>query len=157
MRRFVAASLAALVTTLIGMALVSPSAMAACGRVNGTSTTGGIPSGSNPVKYEYANSPYLGVQYDCPGDVVRLYYGGYTNGSHYNLRYCCVVGKPRQIEVSPGLRRVYTLNASLFHTDTGGSRVTVNVQICNRGTGLFSTSTCSRFSPTVGVPVTPTT
>ena len=156
LRVSLAAGLVALVAVSIASALRPPAASAVCRLVDGTSPTG-TRFGSSPVKYEYGNSPYMGVRFDSCGDVLRLYYGGYTGNTHYNLRF--TNPDPRlgdadrkQIEVSSGAARVYTLTAAPYHTETGGGRrFFVAVQACSRGTGLFSTSTCTRWSPTVNV------
>lgn len=143
--------LAALTAALIGIASLAPSAGAVCSFEDGNSSTGGTREGSNPVRYAYANSPYLGVRFDSCGDVVRIYYGGYTGNTHYNIRWTNADPRlgPKQIEVGPGAARVYTLTASPYH----GLRVSFNVQACKRSTSLFTSSTCTRWSPTVGVPV----
>lgn len=106
--------------------------------------------GSNPVRYEYANSPYVGVRYDSCGDVLKIYHGGFRGITHYNIRYYTAApNSTKQVESGPGTARVYTLSASPFN----GYRFSVAVQGCKRG-GTFESSSCTRFSPTVGVPVT---
>ena len=133
----------------------APSGMgraAACFIRDGGSSSGQR-VGSKPVRYEYANSPYVGVRYDSCGDVLKIYHGGYTGITHYNIKYTDIrYPEPnifQQVESGPGTARVYTLTASPFI----GRGFSVAVQACKRG-GFLGRSSCTRFSPMVSVPVT---
>ena len=112
--------------------------------VNNGRAYSGRAIGGSPPRFEYDNSPYLGARYDSCGDSVKLYYGGYTGITHYNIRW-----GNTQREVGPGQARVLTLNASQF----GEGDVDFVVQACKRGSGPFSTSSCTRWSPPVRLSV----
>ena len=158
-RTIVALALAITIVASIALAATPRPAGAVCRLEDGTSSTG-LRTGANPVRFWYSNSPYMGVRYDVCADVIRMYYGGYVGNTHYNLRF--TNRDPRlgdadqqQIEVASGAARVYSVGASNYHTATGGRRFSASVQACKRGTGPFSTSTCGRWSPVVGVLVLP--
>jgi hypothetical protein len=159
-RGFLAASIVALITAWTGIASLAPSAFAACTTTEGTSSNGGNKVGSNPVKFEFSDSPYLGVRFDSCRNVITVHYGGYSSGiTHYNVRYDNpghFFGTPdKQIEVAPGAARVLTVSAGPYQSPRGYQRVDFMVQGCRRGSGLFSSSKCTRWSPLVGVPAGP--
>jgi hypothetical protein len=85
----------------------------------------------------------VGARYDgCEGKV-KIYYGGYLNITHYNMRVNGV-----QSEASPGERMVRTIPVN-----PGGS-LTIQVQACERGEWTIfgrKPSSCTRFSPPVTV------
>jgi hypothetical protein len=115
-------------------------AAARCTIRDGTSPTGGR-IGSNPTKYRYGNSPYLGVRYNSCQDTFRVYYGGYTtNLTHYNLRWYHAGW--HQTEMRPFQNGLHTMTA--IHS----SVIPFLVQACNRG-GILQRSSCTRWSPTV--------
>jgi hypothetical protein len=117
---------------------------AACRINDGTSSTGS-PRGANPVRYEYGNSPYVGARYNSCLDVIKVYFGGYTNLTHYNLKSFF-----SQREMAPGPYRVATWTPEF----PGNYVDTFTVQGCVRG-GFPPHSHCTRWSPTVHVRVTP--
>lgn len=122
----------------------APSATArasACITLDGTARNA-LTYGSNPTRYKYSGSPYLGMRYNSCAGTIRVYYGGFNGVTHYNLKP--VYPNTTQLEVAGGLRRVLTRN----ETDWGLRGFTV--QGCSRG-GLFSSSTCTRWSPTVTI------
>jgi hypothetical protein len=158
-RTIASLGLAMTIAAFIAPAATPRPAGAVCRLVDGTSPTG-LRTGANPVRFEYSNSPYMGLRYDVCADIIRMYYGGYVGNTHYNLRF--TNPDPRlgdadrkQIEVASGAARLYSVGASNYHTATGGRRFFVSVQACKRGTDLFSTSTCGRWSPLVSVLVIP--
>ena len=158
-RTIVSLGLAMTIAVSIALAATPRPAGAVCSRVDGTSPTG-LRTGTNPVRFKYSNSPYMGLRYDACADVIRMYYGGYIGNSHYNLRFTNPDPRlgdadQKQGEVGPGSARVFSVGASNYHTATGGRRFFVSVQACNRGNGLFDTSTCTRWSPVVSVLVVP--
>lgn len=116
-------------------------ARVACRVRDGVGTTG-KEIGKNPYRYEYDNSPYLGVRFDECGDSVKIYFGGYTSGiTHYNLRDM----RGNQQELAPKAKGVLTV------TPPRGVRTySWVVQACTRG-GTFQKSSCTRWSPTVKV------
>ena len=160
--RCLAAWLPAVAATVIGLTS-APTAAAACVITEGTSSVSapGTRVGSNPVRFEFADSPYLGVQYDGCRNVLNVFYGGYTAITHYNIRYDgggpYVDPPAKQVEVSPGAARKWSLSAAPFQSADGRGflRVSFAVQACKRGSGLFSSSSCTRWSPLVGVPAGP--
>lgn len=123
----------------------------ACTIRDGTASTGAR-VGRAPIRYEYGNSPYVGVRYDSCADVVKVYFGGYTGITHYNLRYTESDRVPLrggtwfQMELGPGTARVFTMTARSSEPHWN----TYSVQACRRG-GLFERSSCTRWSPTVAV------
>ena len=140
----------AIATVVLGLALSAPTAghaaekklpqraPAAPCKVSDGWATSGVSWGSNPPKYEYGNSPYVGAQYNSCTDVTRVYYGGYSNLTHYNVIY-----GSRQYELRAGPRMVWTVTpASFDHQDT------FTVQGCIRGSWP-NPSSCTRWSPTV--------
>jgi hypothetical protein len=106
---------------------------------DGTATSG-VKVGSNPPRYEYGNSPYLGVRYDSCADVFKIHYGGYTGITHYNLRI-----NLGQRELRPREAGVLTMTPIFVPSSS-----TFAVQACKRG-GLFERSSCTRWSPTVTI------
>ncbi|WP_143204023.1 hypothetical protein [Streptomyces kebangsaanensis] len=100
--------------------------------------------GSNPTRYRYFRSPYLGARWDECAHTVTLYIGGDATATHYNLR---VDKRQRELTGTDGPRR-YTMKDSEF---TGGTHDLV-IQSCKRG-GLFQSSTCTNWSPTVRLAV----
>jgi hypothetical protein len=116
-----------------------------------TATDGYSNSGTRvagvPARWEYGTSPYIGARYNQCSDTLSVYYGGYTGIDYYNLRWNQdgAVGTPRnnQAELGPGLRRV-----ARFGSDRVGGRLLLNVQACNRG-GFLQSSSCTRWSPTL--------
>ncbi|WP_327582468.1 hypothetical protein OHA25_41990 [Nonomuraea sp. NBC_00507] len=112
-----------------------------CDIRDGTSRTG-YRTGSNPTRYEYNDTPYLGARYNSCTNNVTLYYGGYGDapGYYYNLR----TGAGAQREVKAGVARKFTFAAP------AGSYVDVMVQLCRRGIP-GQKSSCTRWSPVVRV------
>jgi hypothetical protein len=109
--------------------------------------TGGMNLGGRPNRFEYRDSPYLGMRYDHCRLELRFHLGGYTGITHYNLRwYTSRPDDVHQIEVAAGPAKLYTLRAG----DLYGARVWANVQACRRG-GFLQPSSCTRWSPTVSV------
>jgi hypothetical protein len=158
-----AACLPALAATVIGMTS-APTAAAACGITEGTSSGSapGTKVGSNPVRFEFSDSPYLGVRFDSCRNVITVHYGGYSSGiTHYNIRYdsggkATAFNPPdKQKEAAPGAARVWTLSADPYQWPGGYQRADFMVQACRRGSGIFSSSKCTRWSPLVGVPAGP--
>lgn len=139
--------------TAVAAQQASPTAQAACTIRDGTASTG-VRVGRAPIRYEYGNSPYLGVRYDSCADVVKVYFGGYTGITHYNLRYKesdrhpfnCGGCRFSQMEFGPGTARVWTMTARSPEPHLN----TYSVQACKRG-GLFESSSCTRWSPTVTI------
>ncbi|MBP2366479.1 hypothetical protein [Pseudonocardia parietis] len=120
---------------------------AGCVKKDGTARSGRR-VGSNPVRFDYPDAPYVGARYDsCRGEIT-VYYGGYTGNTHYN-----VMVNGRQSEVGPGEAKKRTIPV------TPGSFVSAQVQSCERGRvvtrwplpPIRERSTCTRFSPTVTV------
>ncbi|WP_188187758.1 hypothetical protein [Nonomuraea sp. SYSU D8015] len=147
-------AVAVMASTLMGAGLLSASATSAgavttaqastadpCVIRDGTSSKG-YRVGSNPTRYTYDDTPYLGARYNSCTNKVTLYYGGYSAapGYYYNLR----TGAGAQWEVQPGSARKYTMRAP------GGTYMTAMVQLCRRGE-LLHRSTCTRWSPQVRV------
>ena len=118
---------------------------AACTHVDGTATSGAT-LGSNPVKYEYGNSPYAGARYKSCLDVVSIYYGGYTSGvDYYNIRYDN--GDQGQFSAAtPNM--VFS-----FEPNGGVNRYVFAIEACKKG-GVFQKSACTRWSPTVSLTFT---
>ena len=116
---------------------------AACTINDGVASTGSQ-VGANPIRYEYGNSPYVGARYNSCADVVKVYYGGYTNLTHYNLASLF-----SQREVAAGPRMVVTVTPDFV----GSHLATYSVQGCIRGSWPRP-SRCTRWSPTVQVLVT---
>jgi hypothetical protein len=154
-RRGTAVAVLLLVPVVVAAAFTSPKAGATsapvkgaqCFTSDGTSENGGTRTGSNPVRFKFRNTPYVGVRWDRCG-ALKIYYGGYSRITHYNVKYGTAF--PRQVERGPGKAQVF---------DVGNwhgyfmSRFEVAVQACNRG-GALQSSSCTRWSPTVGVPIT---
>ncbi len=115
---------------------------AACKINDGVATTGSQ-VGANPVRYEYGNSPYVGARYNSCTDVIKVYFGGYTNLTHYNVIY-----GSRQYELAAGPAKVWTVTPPSYDT-----WVTFSVQGCIRGSWP-QPSRCTRWSPTLYVQVT---
>jgi hypothetical protein len=134
----------ALLCALVGfttvLAPVASANAAPCTNTDGTATTGAT-RGSNPVKYYYGNSPYVGARYNNCLDVIKIYYGGYSKADYYNIREV----NGYQSEHAAGANMVWTAS---YQEDPGRHDVTYIVQACNRG-GVFQPSTCTRWSPTV--------
>ena len=114
--------------------------------INDGYATTGVKWGSNPPKYEYGNSPYLGAQYNSCSDVIKVYYGGYTNLTHYNAIYG--YGSGHQAELKPGAAMVWTRTPY----SSGDYWERFAVQGCIRGTWP-NPSKCTRWSPEVWVHV----
>jgi hypothetical protein len=103
----------------------------------------------NPPRYRYSNSPYLGAVSDQCSKTVTLYYGNYTSNV-YNIRWSDSSGNAKQIEVpNRGGPRQKTMSWSRFSEE---SKYYFTVQACNKG-GLFTSSSCTAWSPTLGVPI----
>ncbi len=119
-----------------------PAAETQCTVRDGTSRLG-TPIGSNPVRYEYPDSPYLGLRWSSCTNKVVIYYGGYTPGlagEFYQLRY----GETgEQVKVPVGERRTWTVNAP------AAVSMTVSAQYCQKP--VIGSSRCSRWSPAVNV------
>jgi hypothetical protein len=157
-RRSLGVTVAAVAAVSLGVAWYSPSARAdgpgqvghaaACAVYDASSKTG-VRVGSNPFRWEYANSPYIGARFDQCADVIYIYYGGYTGITHYNIRLADQgfnrVYLIRQFEVGSGSARRYTLSANTV----SAAWLLITVQACRRGTGPFSSSDCTRWSPTI--------
>jgi hypothetical protein len=115
---------------------------AACAVRDGTAAAGQH-VGGNPVRFEYGDSPYVGARYNSCEGTVKIYYGGYTNITHYN-----VTVNGRQRETRAGERLVLTVPVN------PGSPVSVQVQACQLGEWVVvarKPSSCTRFSPPVTV------
>lgn len=90
--------------------------------------------GGTPNRYEYNNSPYIGGRYESCGNVIKLYYGGYTtNLTHYRVRWQHDNDSWQVSRQSPGERRVWTLDAP-------GNDYNFMVQACNG-------NSCTSWSP----------
>ena len=115
--RWGAVGLAIAAAAVMAMAWPTPS-QAACGVTDGTSSGAqlGTRVGSNPVRFKFADSPYMGVRFDSCANVLRAYYGGWTGNTHYNLRYDgggpYIAPPAKQIQLAPGPARVWTLSAA---------------------------------------------
>jgi hypothetical protein len=118
---------------------------------DGTSSRG-VRTGSNPVRYEFGNSPYLGIRYDRCRETIKFFVGGYERITHYNLRvsfYDARTGRGQytvQRELSAGLRKTLTWSSD----GNAGQMIIASAQACNRG-GLFQRSSCTRLSPPVRI------
>ena len=128
------------VTTVRVSAPPATAKASACITLDGTARNA-LTYGINPTRYKYSGSPYLGLRYNSCAGTMRVYFGGF-NATHYNIKP--VYPNTTQFEVLGGLRRSITRN----ETDWGLKGFTV--QACNRG-GLFSSSSCTRWSPTVTI------
>jgi len=117
-------------------------ASAACVVRDGVGTTGREIEG-NPRRYKYDDSPYLGARFDSCGDSIKIYFGGSTGMTHYNLRH----GTGHQQELSPRKAGVLTIASPSGYQ---GRNYSFAVQACNRG-GTFQPSSCTRWSPSVVV------
>lgn len=119
-------------------------AQASCTVTDGRSRTG-QQVGSNPVRYRYPDSPYLGARFDrCTGKI-HLYYGGVRTDfyTHYNIRW-----GTNQYEARMGANRRATFN------DPGDPRPGNHgfiVQAC-RDTPIMVPDYCTRWSPQVQLP-----
>ena len=111
-------------------------------KINDGVATTGSPVGANPVRYEYGNSPYVGARYNSCTDVIKVYFGGYTNLTHYN-----VIRGARQYELAPGPARVWMITPASWDYVA-----TFSAQGCVRG-DWPQPSRCTRWSPTVSVNV----
>lgn len=99
--------------------------------------------GGKPARFEYGDSPYVGTRYNSCEGTVKIYYGGYTNITHYN-----VIVNGRQRETRAGERLVLTVPVN------PGSPVSVQAQACQLGEWVIvarKPSSCTRFSPPVTV------
>jgi len=125
-----------------GSVAMAPAASAeACG-VGGADITDGVADSGRavpgtPLRYEYENSPYVGVRRDDCAGTIKIYYGGYSGITHYNVR----IGAAQR-ELAPRARGVVT------ESIRPGDHPSITVQACKRG-GLFESSSCTRWSPTI--------
>jgi hypothetical protein len=144
--RLAAGSLLAGSLTLAGAAGTAfadvPQAAAGCVVKDGTAGDGQRLGGS-PVRFDYPDSPYVGLRYNSCAGTVKIYYGGYNNITHYNVR---VNGGQR--ETRAGERLVLSVPVN------PGRPVSVQVQACQHGEWVVvarKPSSCTRFSPPVTV------
>jgi hypothetical protein len=127
-----------------GSVVLAPAASASACPVGGAEITDGVADSGRavpgtPLRYEYEDSPYIGVRRDDCAGTFKIYYGGYTGITHYNVRIGAV-----QRELAPRARGV------VVEPVGRGDHPSVTVQACKRG-GLFESSSCTRWSPTITV------
>jgi hypothetical protein len=134
------------ITTILvaGSVAMAPAASATACPVGGADITDGVADSgralpAKPLRYEYENSPYLGVRRDDCAGTIKIYYGGYTGITHYNLRVGAV-----QREIAPLARGV------VVESIRRGDHPSITVQACKRG-GIFESSSCTRWSPTITI------
>ncbi|GAA3058399.1 hypothetical protein GCM10010464_23710 [Pseudonocardia yunnanensis] len=139
--------LASLMT--VGGVIAAPSASAApCAAgtpgqyVDGFATEGQEIPGS-PKRYEFGDSPYVGVRYDRCLQTIKVYFGGYTGITHYNIS----PGWGPQLELAPLERGVWTAGRN-FRPLPPRDTLHFSVQACKRG-GFLGRSTCTAWSPVV--------
>ncbi|GAA1248804.1 hypothetical protein GCM10009609_10280 [Pseudonocardia aurantiaca] len=141
----------ALTATVVGGAAVfavaapasaAPAAAGQCTVRDGTSRLGSQ-FGTNPVKFEFPDSPYVGMRWSSCTNKVVIYYGGYTPGlpgEFYQLRRA---ETSEQVKVPIGERRTWTINAP------GTTIMTISAQYCQKP--VIGSSRCTRWSPVVTV------
>ena|SRR5882757_9895471 len=130
---------------------------ASCTVSDGT-TPAGERVGSNPVRFRYPDTPYVGARFDrCKGKVY-VYYGGFkpAGATHYNIRW----GTNQWEDTVTDSGRIRTFN------DPGDKRPGVHtfvVQACRRGgpvgvppgfpqPPIRGRSSCTRWSPEIQLP-----
>lgn len=67
--------------------------------------------GGSPMKYRFANSPYVGARYESCAGTLKLYYGGHTSPrwAYYEVQYTHPTGRDwKTWQVRIGERRVAT-------------------------------------------------
>jgi hypothetical protein len=107
---------------------------------DGTSKLGSR-TGSSPVRYEYPDSPYVGLRWNSCTDKVVIHYGGYSPeliGEFYQLRR---TETGSQVELPNGERRTRTINAP------DAAAMTYIAQYCHRP--AIGSVRCGRWSPPV--------
>jgi len=137
-------------TMACGAIIVAPTASAApCAAgaaaqyIDGVATAGQEIAGS-PKRYEFGDSPYVGARYDQCLQTIKVYFGGYTGITHYNIR----PGWGPQVEVAPHRKGVWT--APKAARNWPRNEVYFSVQACRRG-GVLQKSSCSAWSPVVKI------
>lgn len=139
---------------LAGLATPAAAAPAGCIVRDGTATAG-VNIGGKPTRWEYGNSPSIGVRFDSCADVFKVYVGGYSGITHHNIRYSyfAPLKHEGQVEVGPKPGGYY-ISASPHLLPPGHKQaITFSVQACKRG-GFLQSSSCTRWSPPVTVNVT---
>jgi hypothetical protein len=109
--------------------------------------SGGRSRGGSPPRYEFDTSPYVGVRYDSCGRSFKIYYGGYTGVTHYNLCHSKLGYPCLQLEMRATAAGVYTM---FVNDDDKKLPHLFAVQACKRG-GFLQPSSCTSWSPTVTV------
>lgn len=109
--------------------------------VDAVATVGQEITGS-PKRYEFGDSPYIGARYDKCLQTYKVYYGGYSGITHYNLR----PSWGPQVELAAHERGVWTAPKHARNWPQSDLRFTV--QACKRG-GFLERSSCSAWSPEV--------
>jgi hypothetical protein len=127
--------------------LMAPACIVRDGKPDGGRSRGGA-----PPRYEFDTSPYLGVRYESCGSSFKIYYGGYTGITHYNIRhyfpgYYGSSDHWRQFEVGATAAGVYTMPADAILKENISK---FTVEACKRG-GFLQPSSCTSWSPTVTV------
>lgn len=128
---------------LTGRSVSAPQAHSSCVIREGTARTG-VPTGSNPTRYRYSDSPYVGARYNSCTNKIVVYYGGYapypsspTSHHFYHLR----LTNGDQAEVPQGLARTWTFIAP------AGPSTGISAQQCVKVTLI--PAGCTRWSPVV--------
>jgi hypothetical protein len=121
--------------------------------INDGRAVSGSPVGSNPTRYEFGNSPYVGARYNSCTDVIQVYFGGGIGlvnpwPTHYNVIYGWQSGRRHYEFRASSDRMVWTVTPLSYNYVAS-----FHVQACYRAT-VSSRSTCTRWSPNIDVAVT---
>jgi hypothetical protein len=151
--RVIVAAVAIMAAGSILLAVSATDAQADCIIRDGTSSTG-VATGSNPTRWKYSDTPYIGARYNSCTNKVSFHYGGYPyakpnrplQSRWYNLRL--TTGQQyeqptKQSESAEGERRVAYMVAP------NRASIGVSAQFCTGGVPLAAH--CTRWSPVVQV------
>jgi hypothetical protein len=118
-----------------------------CPTYDGTAASGNTVGNVSPNRYFTGGSPELGAQWNkCAATVTITFRGGLLNEiTHYNLR---INGAQSEVTTTAGATHAatVTMKDSQFKEGSNG----IVIQACHRG-GVFSSSTCTAWSPQVNL------
>lgn len=136
-------------------AAAGPAKAAACYYRHGQAVNQRVAFGNAPPRYS-SNGPFLGLSFSsCENGgrgVVRIYYGGFSRATHYNMRAANLPGVTEQIELSVSGRyeNVHIVRLTSNPGQPLPVPAAVSVQACRRG-GFLQRSSCSPWSARVSV------
>lgn len=125
-----------------GTASAEPCTASTPGMVADAYANDGLRIARTPPRYTYGKSPYIGARYNKCLRTLKVYFGGYSGITHYNMR----TTGGAQWELKPLRNGVWSPKIGWY--DPG---IAFSVQACNRG-GTFQRSSCTAWSPTVQFP-----